>query len=93
MAALLSLEERENLRATLAQWQVEEDRLTRQWQFSDFSEAFAFMTRVAMLAETKQHHPNWSNVYNRVSIELTTHDLKGLSDLDAELAQAIDALR
>tara|TARA_B100000614_G_scaffold18232_1_gene14925 strand:+ start:326 stop:607 length:282 start_codon:yes stop_codon:yes gene_type:complete len=93
MAALLSLEERENLRATLTQWQVGEDRLTRRWQFSDFSEAFAFMTRVALLAEAKQHHPNWSNVYNRVTIELTTHDLKGLSDLDAELAQAIDALR
>ena len=93
MAALLSLEERENLRATLTQWQVGEDRLTRRWQFSDFSEAFAFMTRVALLAVAKQHHPNWSNVYNRVTIELTTHDLKGLSDLDAELAQAIDALR
>ena len=93
MAALLSLEERENLRATLTQWEVGEDRLTRRWQFSDFSEAFAFMTRVALLAEAKQHHPNWSNVYNRVTIELTTHDLKGLSDLDAELAQAIDALR
>ena len=93
MAALLSLEERENLRATLTQWQVGEDRLTRRWQFSDFSEAFAFMTRVALLAEAKQHHPNWSNVYNKVTIELTTHDLKGLSDLDAELAQAIDALR
>tara|TARA_Y100000589_G_scaffold82689_1_gene76623 strand:+ start:1518 stop:1799 length:282 start_codon:yes stop_codon:yes gene_type:complete len=93
MAALLSLEERENLRATLTQWQVGEDRLTRRWQFSDFSEAFAFMTRVALLAEAKQHHPNWSNVYNMVTIELTTHDLKGLSDLDAELAQAIDALR
>ena len=92
MAALLSLEERENLRATLAQWQVEEDRLTRQWQFSDFSEAFAFMTRVALLAESKQHHPNWSNVYNRVTIELTTHDLGGLSNLDAELARSIDAL-
>ena len=93
MAALLSLQERDNLRATLAQWQVGDERIKRQWQFSDFSEAFAFMTRVALLAETKQHHPNWSNVYNLVTIELTTHDLKGLSDLDAELAQAIDALQ
>jgi 4a-hydroxytetrahydrobiopterin dehydratase len=50
------------------------------------------MTRVAMLAETKQHHPNWSNVYNRVTIELTTHDLGGLSNLDAELARSIDDL-
>ena len=93
MAALLSPQERENLGNTLPRWQVEGDRIKRQWQFRDFSEAFAFMTRVALLAEAMQHHPNWSNVYNRVTIELTTHDLKGLSDLDAELAQAIDALQ
>ena len=92
MAALLSLQERENLRANLTQWQVGDERLKRQWQFSDFSEAFAFMTRVALLAESMQHHPNWSNVYNRVTIELTTHDLGGLSNLDAELARSIDAL-
>jgi 4a-hydroxytetrahydrobiopterin dehydratase len=92
MAALLSLQEREDLRANLTQWQVGDERLKRQWQFSDFSEAFAFMTRVALLAESMQHHPNWSNVYNRVTIELTTHDLGGLSDLDAELARSIDDL-
>ncbi len=93
MAALLSLQEREDLRVTLTQWQVGDARLKRQWQFSDFSEAFAFMTRVALLAESMQHHPNWSNVYNRVTIELTTHDLGGLSNLDAELARSIDALQ
>ena len=92
MAALLSLQEREDLRNTLTHWELSDDRLRRQWQFKDFSEAFAFMTRVAMLAETKQHHPNWSNVYNRVTIELTTHDLGGLSHLDAELARSIDDL-
>ena len=92
MAALLSLQEREDLRANLTQWQVGDERLKRQWQFSDFSEAFAFMTRVALLAESMQHHPNWSNVYNRVTIELTTHDLGGLSHLDAELARSIDDL-
>ena len=92
MTALLSLQEREDLRANLTQWQVGDERLKRQWQFSDFSEAFAFMTRVALLAESMQHHPNWSNVYNRVTIELTTHDLGGLSNLDAELARSIDAL-
>ena len=93
MAALLSLQEREDLRANLTQWQGGDERLKRQWQFSDFSEAFAFMTRVALLAESMQHHPNWSNVYNRVTIELTTHDLGGLSNLDVELARSIDALR
>ena len=93
MAALLSPQEREDLRSSLTQWQVGDERLKRQWQFSDFSEAFAFMTRVALLAESKQHHPNWSNVYNRVTIELTTHDLGGISNLDVELARSIDALQ
>ena len=92
MAALLSAQQRNQLGSTLKNWQVIDDRLKRQCQFKDFSEAFAFMTRVALLAETMQHHPNWSNVYNRVTIELTTHDLGGLSDLDAAMAQAIDAL-
>ena len=92
MAALLSPQEREDLRTSLTQWQVGDERLKRHWQFSDFSEAFAFMTRVALLAESMQHHPNWSNVYNRVTIELTTHDLGGISNLDVELALSIDAL-
>lgn len=92
MASPLAQHERDTLRSTLPHWQVEGDRLKRDWQFKDFSEAFAFMTRVALLAESMQHHPNWSNVYNRVSIELTTHDLGGLSDLDVQLARSIDAL-
>jgi len=92
MASLLPQSEREMLSNTLPHWQVEAGRLKRNWQFKDFSEAFAFMTRVALLAEAMQHHPNWSNVYNRVSIELTTHDLGGLSDLDVQLARSIDAL-
>ena len=92
MASLLPQHERDNLNITLPHWQVEADRLKRDWRFKDFSEAFAFMTRVALLAESMQHHPNWSNVYNRVSIELTTHDLGGLSDLDVQLARSIDVL-
>ena len=92
MAALLSAQEKAQLGSKLKHWQVIEDRLKRECRFKDFSEAFAFMTRVALLAETMQHHPNWSNVYNRVTIELTTHDLGGLSDLDAAMAHAIDAL-
>ena len=92
MAALLSAQEKEELGFTLKHWQVTGDRLKRQWQFKNFSEAFAFMTRVALLAETMQHHPNWSNVYSRVTIELTTHDLGGLSDQDAAMAHSINAL-
>ena len=92
MATPLSTKDIAGLNTSLPHWQVEADRLKRDWQFKDFSEAFAFMTRVALLAETMQHHPNWSNIYNRVSIELTTHDLDGLSDLDVQLARSIDAL-
>ena len=80
------------LTTALPNWVVDGDRLHRDLQFNSFVEAFGFMTQVALLAESKNHHPNWSNVYNRVSIDLTTHDLGGLSSLDVELASAIDAL-
>tara|TARA_B100001094_G_scaffold219884_1_gene213926 strand:- start:335 stop:559 length:225 start_codon:yes stop_codon:yes gene_type:complete len=71
---------------------VDNEKLRRDFQFRDFVEAFGFMSQVALLAEARNHHPNWSNVYNRVTIELTTHDLGGLSTLDTELAIAIDRL-
>ena len=80
------------LSTTLPNWVMNGDRLHRELQFKSFVEAFGFMAQVALLAESKNHHPNWSNVYNRVSIDLTTHDLGGLSSLDVELASAIDAL-
>lgn len=66
--------------------------ITRTFKFKDFSEAFAFMTRVALLAEKADHHPEWQNVYNRVTIVLTTHSADGLTQKDMDLAQAIDAL-
>lgn len=72
-------------------WQEQDNQLTREFQFADFSEAFAFMTRVALLAEQMNHHPWWSNVYNRVTIKLTTHDAGNvITDKDRELAAAID---
>ena len=76
----------------LPDWSVQGERLHRDLQFNSFVEAFGFMAQVALLAESKNHHPNWSNVYNRVSIDLTTHDLGGLSSFDVELATAIDGL-
>ena len=92
MATRLSAEQQSRLNETLAHWSLESDRLKRTFLFKDFVEAFGFMSRVALLAESRNHHPNWSNVYNSVTIELTTHDLGGLSDLDLELAAAIDQL-
>lgn len=78
----------------LGEWDFDDarDALTRSFLFADFSEAFAFMTRVALLAEKGDHHPEWSNVWNRVDILLTTHDAGGLSARDVEMAAAIDNL-
>lgn len=74
-------------------WKEEDNRLKRTFKFNDFQEAFAFMTRVAFLAESHNHHPNWSNVYNTVIIELTTHDAGNLiTEKDRKLAAAIDAI-
>ncbi|OYY70400.1 4a-hydroxytetrahydrobiopterin dehydratase [Sphingomonas sp. 28-63-12] len=78
----------------LPDWDFDEgrDAITRSFAFGDFIEAFGFMSRVALLAEKADHHPEWSNVWNRVEVLLTTHDAGGLSHRDIELATAIDAL-
>ena len=75
-------------------WKEENNQLIRQFEFADFSAAFAFMTRVALLAEQHGHHPWWSNVYNRVEIRLSTHDAGDVvTDKDRKLADAIDRLQ
>ena len=90
---LLSADAIAALPALLPGWQVlEGERLQRQFRFADFSEAFAFMTRVALLAEVLGHHPDWSNSWNRVTITLTTHDAGGLTSLDQILAERIQQL-
>ena len=90
---LLSADAIAALPALLPGWQVlEGERLQRQFRFADFSEAFAFMTRVALLAEVLGHHPDWSNSWNRVTITLTTHDAGGLTSLDQTLAERIQQL-
>ncbi len=66
--------------------------IRRHFEFADFGAAFAFMTHVAILAEKADHHPEWSNVYNKVDVLLTTHDADGLSQRDIDLAQQIDAI-
>lgn len=73
-------------------WALVEGKLQKQFQFASFVQAFGFMTRVALVAEALNHHPDWSNVYNRVTIALTTHDVGGLSALDFTLAKRIDEL-
>ena len=89
---LLSTDQTIALATELPEWSILNGKIKREIKFADFNQAFGFMTRVALVAETMGHHPEWSNVWNRVVIELTTHDLGGLSGLDVELAKRIDAL-
>jgi 4a-hydroxytetrahydrobiopterin dehydratase len=88
----LTPEQIESLRVDLPQWSLRNGRLHRDLVFADFSEAFGFLSRVALAAEAMGHHPEWSNVWNRVSIELITHDIGSLSDLDLALARRIETL-
>ncbi len=76
--------------AGLPGWNRDGDAIARHYKFADFTHAFAFMARIALLAEKADHHPEWSNVYNRVDIRLTTHDAGGLTARDVDLARAID---
>jgi 4a-hydroxytetrahydrobiopterin dehydratase len=71
-------------------WRLHDDKLQRQFVFGNFVEAFGFMTQVALLAEAMNHHPEWSNVYNRVTIDLTTHDAGGITERDFNLATRIN---
>jgi len=78
--------------AALPGWSLNSDKLYRRFVFADFVEAFGFMSKVALLAERMDHHPEWSNVYNRVEIHLTTHDAGGITARDFDLAQRISHL-
>lgn len=73
-------------------WVIDHHKLYRHFTFDDFVDAFGFMTRVALLAETMDHHPEWANVYNRVEIRLTSHDVGGISARDFTLAERINKL-
>lgn len=96
MAETLSGDERDTTLARLADagWSVVEgrDAIRKTFRFSSFVDAFGWMTRAAFLAEKMNHHPEWTNVYNRVEVELTTHDAGGLTSLDVTLAERLDAL-
>lgn len=94
MVQKLNEDARTALLARFPEWTHEptRDAIIRQFKFDDFAQAFGFMASVAIIAEKMDHHPEWSNVYNRVDILLTTHDADGLSERDAKLAEAIEAL-
>ena len=94
MATRLTAEEREAALAPLVEWQIVEDReaITRSYKFKDFNEAFGWMTRVAMVAEKMDHHPEWANVYNSVKVTLSTHDAGGITQLDVNLAIIMDMI-
>ncbi len=94
MVRKLDEDARAALFARFPEWTHEptRDAITRRFKFADFAQAFGFMASVAIIAEKMDHHPEWSNVYNRVDILLTTHDADGLSERDAKLAEAIEAL-
>lgn len=94
MAERLTQEERDALLPPLGEagWGAdrETDALRKIWKFRNFSEAWAFMARVALLAEKRNHHPDWRNVFNVVDLRLTTHDAGGLTKLDTDMAAVID---
>ena len=88
----LSPDEVSRLVESLDGWELDGVSLRRQLVFASFVEAFGFMAQVALVAERLDHHPNWSNVYNRVDIAITTHDAGGLTALDFEFVRRIDAI-
>ncbi|QLC25238.1 4a-hydroxytetrahydrobiopterin dehydratase [Parasphingopyxis algicola] len=92
MTERLSDAEREAALAALPGWDhdAKRDAISRRFEFADFSAAYAFMTRVALLAEQMDHHPEWFNVYNKVDVTLTTHDAGGLSEKDVKMAKAME---
>jgi 4a-hydroxytetrahydrobiopterin dehydratase len=94
MVEALSEAERADALDGLPEWDFDEgrDAITRTIVFADFIEAFGFMTQVALIGERMNHHPEWTNVYNRVDILLTTHDAGGISPRDIDMATAIDAI-
>ncbi len=94
MGSSTTLTEDELRDATMARpgWEVVDGKLHRRFTFADFVEAFGFMASVAIVAEKQDHHPEWSNVYNTVSVDLTSHDVGGITSRDLALADAMDRL-
>lgn len=92
MPTKLSLTETQSFLNENPEWQVVDGKLDRNFKFKDFKQAFGFMAQVALIAEKLDHHPEWSNVYNKVHIQLVTHSEGGLTELDVEFAKATSKL-
>jgi len=88
---LSELEIKEELKQ-LSEWNIKNDKLHKEFKFDNFNQAFGFMTRAAMEIEKMNHHPEWFNVYNRITVELTTHDAGGITKNDVNLARILNAL-
>ena len=87
---LLQDKELKELIAKIPGWEVKSEYLKREFDFQNFIEAFSFMTRIALICEKYNHHPNWQNIYSKVIIKLSTHDLGGITNLDEKLASEIN---
>ena len=86
----LSGNELDEIVKSMSGWEIKEGKLQKVFKFSNFVEAFGFMTKIALEAEKINHHPEWTNVYNTVSVKLSTHDTDGITDYDIKLAKIID---
>jgi 4a-hydroxytetrahydrobiopterin dehydratase len=91
-ATKASTQEIESFLAEMANWRLEDGKLYREYRFRDFVQAFGFMAQAALLAEGANHHPEWFNVYNRVVVNLTTHDAGGISEKDFDLARRMEEI-
>ena len=89
---LLKDEELKELMAKIPGWKIMTDHIEREFNFLDFVETFSFMTKVALVCEKYNHHPNWENVYSKLIIKLTTHDMGGITNLDQTIASEINNL-
>ena len=87
---LLQNEELKELIVKIPNWEIKSEQIQREFNFANFIEAFSFMTKVALICEKYNHHPNWENVYSTVIIRLTTHDLGGITNMDQTLASEIN---
>ena len=89
---LLKDQELKELIAIIPGWEIKSNHLERAFNFTDFIEAFSFMTKIAFICEKYNHHPNWSNVYSKVIIKLSTHDMGGITNLDQTIASEINGI-